>query len=292
MTSRFAVRGQPGCPDAVTPYHRAGQGSPLVLLHGATMSWRAWRPVLPFLVGRHDVFVPTLAGHRGGPRLPDGAEPGLDAVVDVLCAQLDEAGIDTAHLVGNSLGGWLAFELARRGRARSVLGLSPAGTWQARRDVLRLLWMFRLGYAAVGSPRLTALAEHGVLRRAVLSRVVARPGRVSVEELRDMVADMAACELLPALLAGPGRPQPLAEFDVALCPVRIAWAERDRVIPFRRYGRPMREVVRGAEFGLLRGVGHVPMSDDPRLVARTILELTTAVDAVWGVEPATGRRSA
>lgn len=292
MMSWFAVRRDPRYPGSVTPYHRAGQGSPLVLLHGATMSWRAWHPVLPFLVGRHDVFVPTLAGHRGGPRLPDGVEPGLDAVVDVLCEQLDEAGIDTAHLVGNSLGGWLAFELARRGRARSVLGISPAGTWRARRDVLRLLWMFRLGYAAVGNPRLTALVQYGMVRWAVLSRVVARPGRVSVEELRGMLADMAGCELLPALLAGPGSAQPLAQFDVALCPVRIAWAERDRVIPFRRYGRPMREVVRGAEFGLLRGVGHVPMSDDPRLVARTILELTSAVDATWGVEPATRRRSA
>ncbi|WP_064745414.1 alpha/beta fold hydrolase [Pseudonocardia acaciae] len=284
--------------ERVTPYHRAGVGSPLVLLHGATMSWRAWEPVLPFLVRRHDVFAPTLAGHRGGPPLRDGAPAGLDSVVDVLCDQLDEAGIETAHLVGNSLGGWLAFELARRGRARSVLGLSPAGTWRARRDVLRLLWMFRLGYLAVGNPVLTTVAENltrnAVLRRAVLGRVVARPGRVSAERLRDMLADMAGCDLLPAMLAGREPAEPMAEFDVALCPVRIAWAQRDRVIPFRRYGRPMREVVRGAEFGLLRGVGHVPMYDDPRLVARTILELTSAVDAGFAdaepdAEPDAGR---
>jgi pimeloyl-ACP methyl ester carboxylesterase len=295
MTTRFTVEPRSGYPDSVTPYHRAGRGTPLVLLHGATMSWRAWRPVLPFLVGRHDVFAPTLAGHRGGPPLPAGAPAGLAAVVDALCDQLDRAGIETAHLVGNSLGGWLAFELARRGRARSVLALSPAGTWRARRDVLRLVWMFRLGYAAMGSPAPSALARFGVLRRAVLSRVVARPGRVSVEQLRGMLADMAGCELLPALLAGPagaGWAEPMAEFDVALCPVRIAWAERDRVIPFRRYGLPMRRVVRGAEFGVLRGVGHVPMYDDPRLVARTILELTTSVDAAWGVEPSPRLRSA
>ena len=44
--------------------HRAGGGSPLVLLHGLTGSWRIWRPVIPLLSDHHDVFVPSLAGHR------------------------------------------------------------------------------------------------------------------------------------------------------------------------------------------------------------------------------------
>jgi pimeloyl-ACP methyl ester carboxylesterase len=278
MTSTFAA--QPEYPDELAGQYRIGQGTPLVLLHGATMTWRAWCPVLPFLAGRHDVFVPTLAGHRGGPGLRPGAAAELSSVVDVLCDQLDEAGIETAHLVGNSLGGWLAFELARRGRARSVLAISPAGGWLAHRDLRRLLWLFRLGYAAVGNPRLSGLAQYRVLRQVVLSRVVAYPDRVPDVVVQDMIENVLACPLLDAVLSGAARMEPMAPFDVALCPVRVVWAERDRIIPYRRYGRPLRDVVRGAEFSQLPGVGHVPMYDDSRLVARAILDLTRAVDDV------------
>jgi pimeloyl-ACP methyl ester carboxylesterase len=264
---------------------RDGRGSPLVLLHGAMMSWRAWKPVLPMLTAHHDVFAPTMAGHRGGPEFPDGVTPGISAVADLLCSQLDREGIGSAHLVGNSLGGWLAFELARRGRARSVVAFSPAGTWQARRDLMRVLLMFRLGAMMATAPYLDRLTRPRAMRRLALSRCYARPWRLSDEEIDDGMRDMRECELLTALLSGEARLHPMTEFDVALCPVTIAWGGRDKVIPYRRYGRPMRERVRGAHFVMLRGVGHVPMADDPRLVARTILETTAPVDAAAEIVP-------
>lgn len=279
MTTLSLAGQPPQVPLELTPYYRAGRGTPLVLLHGASMSWRAWRPVLPLLTGRHDVFAPTLPGHRGGPEPVSDGEPNIDTVADQLCAQLDEAGIETAHLVGNSLGGWLAFELARRGRVRSVLALSPAGSWQARRDLVKLLWTFRVGFTAVDNPRLSPLSGNRLLRRVGLSRVLAHPGLLSGADEQNMVDDMRACTLLRALMGGSVRVEPMTDFDVALCPVHIAWAERDRIIPYRRYGRPMQRVVRGARFSVLPDVGHVPMHDDPRLIARTILEQTTAVDA-------------
>lgn len=267
-----------------TSAFRDGSGSPVVLLHGVTMSWRAWRPVLPFLVGRHDVFAPTLAGHRGGPGLRKGATPGITAIVDVLCDQLDEAGIEAAHLVGNSLGGWVAFELARRGRALSITAISPAGTWTARRDLLRLLWMIRIGHTAIGLPWLSGLTRNRVVRRAAIARSVGDPDRIPADDLEDMIADLEGCDMLGALFGGEAKLRQLTDFDVALCPVKIAWAERDRFIPFNRYGRPMMDVVRGAEFVMLPGVGHVPMYDDPRLIARTILEMTSSVDAAYEVK--------
>ena len=51
----------------VTAFHRGGTGTPLVLLHGFTDTWRTWKPVLPALEEHHDVFAPTLPGHHGGP---------------------------------------------------------------------------------------------------------------------------------------------------------------------------------------------------------------------------------
>ena len=277
---------------ADTGIHRAGKGTPLVLLHGANMSWRAWRPVLPFLTGRHDVFVPTLAGHRGGPVPDPNSEYNMIAILDTLCEQLDMAGIESAHLAGNSLGGWAAIELARRGRARSVTAISPAGSWQSARDLTRLLLLCRMARTAMDVAPFRALVNRSVLRRAWLSWVVEHPDRLSAAELTDLIADAAECSALSEVLSGRIRTHPMERFDVALCPVRIAWAGRDRTIPYRRYGHPMRAFIPGAEFVMLPGVGHVPMFDDPRLVARTILEMTTAVDeALEDDLPAPRRRA-
>lgn len=277
--------------DADVHFHRSGEGSPLVLLHGANMSWRAWRPVLPFLTGRHDVFVPTMAGHRGGPILDGDSDHGMTAVVDTLCDQLDHAGIESAHIAGNSLGGWAALELARRGRARSVTAISPAGAWKSRRDLIRLLAMFRVARVAIGTPPLRALAANPLLRSAWLGRMVEHPGRVSTEDLAGMIEDALSCSALSGALSGRVRLHMLEQLDVAVCPIRVAWAEHDRTIPYRRYGHPMRALIPGAEFTMLPGVGHVPMSDDPRLIARTILEMTSAVDEAAGdVRPRTRRK--
>jgi pimeloyl-ACP methyl ester carboxylesterase len=269
-------------PGAVPGFHRDGQGSPLVLLHGANMSWRAWRPVLPFLTGRHDVFVPTMAGHHGGPVLGADSDHGMTAVVDSLCDQLDQAGIETAHVAGNSLGGWAALELARRGRARSVTAISPAGAWRSQRDLIRLLVMFRMARVGVSTPPLRALAANPLLRAAWLGRVVEHPGRVSTEDLAAMVEDAVSCSALSGALSGRVQLHMIEPLDVAVCPIRVAWAEHDRTIPYRRYGHPMRARIPGAEFTMLPGVGHVPMSDDPRLIARSILEMTSAVDDAAG----------
>ena len=103
----------------------------MVLLHGFTDTWRTWDLVLPALERRHDVLAPTLLGHAGAPPLRSDA--GDVALVDAVEAAMDEAGFERAHLVGNSLGGYLALQLAARGRARSVVALAPAGGW-ARGD--------------------------------------------------------------------------------------------------------------------------------------------------------------
>src|SRR5450631_2924228 len=140
-----------------------GTATPIVLLHGATSSARIWQPLLPELTAHHSVLVPTLAGHLGGPPLSMGRGSVVERIVEDMCAQLDEAGLGSAHLVGNSLGGWVALELARRGRARSVLAFSPAGAWKRAADLQRMLWIFRVG---------------AVLRRSKsLPRVAADPRR-------------------------------------------------------------------------------------------------------------------
>src|SRR5918999_61853 len=109
----------------VTVAHRGGSGPPLVLLHGFPDTWRTWELVLPALERRHEVLAPTLAGHLGGPPL-DGAA-GEDAVIGAVERAMDDAGFETAHLAGNSLGGDVGLRLAGRGRGGGGGGLGPGG---------------------------------------------------------------------------------------------------------------------------------------------------------------------
>jgi pimeloyl-ACP methyl ester carboxylesterase len=258
--------------------YSGGAGTPVVLLHGATATWHAWRPVLGELGRHHRVLAPTLAGHRGGTPLTCPPGEVVSRIVDDVAQFLDEVGLADAHLVGNSLGGWVALELARRGRARSVVALSPAGAWKLPRDLERLLRLFRLG-ARVGSWQVVhRMAKIGWVRRIVLRAVCEHGDRIPAAAAAEMFEDMAGCSVLPALLSGAHLAGPIAPFIEVPCPVRIAWAERDRTIPFHRYGRSMLTAVPQAELVVMRGVGHVPMYDDPALVVNTILAVTTAVD--------------
>jgi pimeloyl-ACP methyl ester carboxylesterase len=107
-----------------TPAHRGGSGPPLVLLHGFTDTWRTWELVLDDLQRGHEVLAPTLLGHAGGPPLT--GELTDASIADAVERAMDEAGLREAHIVGNSLGGYVAFQLAMRGRALSVVALAPA----------------------------------------------------------------------------------------------------------------------------------------------------------------------
>ncbi len=111
-----------------------------VCLHGFADTWRSWELVLPALERRHDVLAPTLAGHAGGP--PIEGEVDDTVLADAVERAMNDAGFETAHLVGNSLGGYVALQLAARGRAKSVVALAPAGGWaredESRRELLDL----------------------------------------------------------------------------------------------------------------------------------------------------------
>src|SRR6185437_2854495 len=106
----------------------ASEKPPLVLLHPFLLSGNAWHGVIPYLSGHHHVFAPTLLGHRGGP--PVQRRPAtITDVIDMAECFLDEGRLARPHLVGNPTGGYVAIELARRGRATTVCALSSAGFW-------------------------------------------------------------------------------------------------------------------------------------------------------------------
>jgi pimeloyl-ACP methyl ester carboxylesterase len=270
----------------LTPSHRAGTGTPLLLLHGIGAIWRAWSPVLPYLEPHHEVIVPTLHGHAGGPPLDSQVAPSVQALVDGIEEELDRLGLQKVHIAGNSLGGWIGIELARRGRAQSLVLLSPAGAWRSPHRIKMTSHgvRFSLGALARYSHRADAIAQRRLLRWALLAGQVAHPQRVPQESLVTYIQASGHSPVVDPLLRvlhlNPVEPLP-ADRDY---PIRLVWAERDRVLPFKHFGAPMLERLPGAELILLSGVGHVPMSDDPARVAKLILEVTRAVDSAANFE--------
>ncbi|WP_051472218.1 alpha/beta fold hydrolase [Patulibacter minatonensis] len=269
------------------PFVRTGEGTPLVLLHGLTGTWRVWTPVLPAVSAKHDVLAPTLLGHGGGTPHPADAEISVAALADDVERAMDAAGFGTAHVVGNSLGGWVTLELARRGRATSAVAFSPAGGWLDDRRLARVSRLMRQAsrFGSVTNPGVLRVLRRPRARKLAFRSVMAHGERVPAAAALEMTEDLGACTILEPFLAATLRDGPFAEdMSQVTCPVRVAWAELDRTIPFPGYGVPLMEHLPNAELVHLPGVGHVPMFDDPALVARTILEVTGRVDAEQGTE--------
>ena len=110
----------------------------MLLIHGTGGSLRVWDPVVPLLAARRTVISVDLPGFGASPPLmPSGPPPTPAGFAVVLADLLRQLGHSTAHVAGNSVGGWTALEMAKLGAARSVVArsvvaLSPAGLWARR----------------------------------------------------------------------------------------------------------------------------------------------------------------
>lgn len=267
-------------PLELTASHRAGTGTPLLLLHGITAFWHVWSPVLPYLEAHHDVVAPTLLGHAGGLPLDAQVAPSVDALADGIEADLDRLGLTRVHIAGNSLGGWLGIELARRRRARSLVLFSPAGAWQSQRRIALRAAAIRRSAGVLGryASRADTIASSPTLRWLLLASQVAHPDRVAPDMVAATIRASAAAPVVAPLARVLPRSQVQPLPETRDYPVRVVWGDRDRVLPFKHFGAPMLARIPGAESVRLPGVGHVPMFDDPAGVARLILEVTSGVD--------------
>jgi len=252
----------------------------MVLIHGFSASWGIWRPVLPALEREHDVLVPALLGHSAGPEYLAGSPATPDAIADAIERDMDSAGFDRAHLVGNSLGGWLALELAARGRALSTTALSPAGGWtHGGRETKRLRRLFRQNYRSLKllGPGGAQLMRRPRFRAIALRDVAVHPADLPAALAVEMTEAAAMCTIyLPLLehLSGTGFGE-LAAID---SPVQIAWGTKDRILPWPGYAERFRRMVPEAQWVPLHGLGHCPMLDDAQVTTTTILEFTQRAD--------------
>jgi pimeloyl-ACP methyl ester carboxylesterase len=249
---------------------------PLLLLHGVTMSAAAWDNVVPLLADRFDLIVPTAAGHRGGP--PVSGRATIHALTDATERILDARHLQTVHIAGNSMGGWMAIELARRGRATSVCALSPAGFWIAgdaqdhSRDTLR-----RTKKLADATRHLTPhLLRFGPVRRITMADIATHAERLSFDQAVHAFNDLVGCVVAYDLL---DTSENLQSLDPLPCPITVAWSVKDRIFPPEAFAATVRERLPHARVIVLPHVGHVPMIDDPAMCAQTI------IDSIPGLTP-------
>ena len=266
----------PGVAAPFTPLHRGGSGSPMVCLHGFTDSWRTWELVLPALEREHDVLAVTLAGHAGGPPLPDPVSDA--ALADAVETAMDEAGFATAHIVGNSLGGYLALQLAARGRARSVVALAPAGGWAPGDprfgDALRYFILIRelLEDAAPRADKIVSTPE-GMRRATEVS--VTNFEHIPPELIAHSMRAGAACDAtLPYVEFARGHGRHLDAERIG-CPVLVAWGTADNLLQWPTAAARYREEwLPDAEWITLEGAGHCLQLDVPGPTADLVLAFT------------------
>lgn len=248
---------------------RLGSGPPLLLVPGTSSSWFVWKPVLDRLGREREVVALDLPGFGDSPPL-EGVRPDPPALARAVAELLDELGWERPHVAGNSLGGGVALELGRMGRAASVCAISPIGFWTDREYRFCRWSLNRNTHGAAHLPPrlLRALVRHPVPRTLLFGQFFGRPWRMTPEE-----AETLAGVPIPgyeAIVDAYGDYR--VDFaDELRCPVTVAWGTRDRLL-IPRQGRRVPRALPRARLVWLPGLGHVPTWDDPEQVARLLLE--------------------
>jgi pimeloyl-ACP methyl ester carboxylesterase len=259
--------------DGRLAYSRAGRGEPVVLLHGQGLSRRSWDPVIPLLARVFDVIVVDLPGHGESPRQPQGSGNTPADQARAVAELLDELGLDSVHVAGNSIGGWVALELARLQRARTVTALSPGGLWGRRAPVFIRTTMRQVRMNARVVRRLAPDAPRTRLARALfMAQVSGHPSQVPYEAANNAVHDMAAAPGFRETLRA-AESTGFRDGAAIGVPVTVAFGSRDRVLPpvvARRRG----ELPAQTRWIKIKGSGHIPMFDDPRAVVALLLYST------------------
>ena len=115
-------------------HDRRGEGPPLVLIHGIGARRGAWDPVAERLTDRETLAI-DLPGFGDSAPLPLGPGLAIPDYVDAVERFFADAGLERPHVAGNSMGGGIALELARRGAVASATALSPIGFWSKPESV-------------------------------------------------------------------------------------------------------------------------------------------------------------
>jgi pimeloyl-ACP methyl ester carboxylesterase len=259
----------------------------LVLFHGVGHRRQAWDVVMDRLTPHRDVIAVDLPGHGESPPLDVSGRSVLEALAGDVIGLLDQLGLQRPHIAGNSLGGMIALEAGLFGRAASVTALSPAGFWRSNLELRYIKGVFR-SMQAIGpriQPVAPRLARSAAGRAVLCSTIVSRPALMTPQQAEgDLAAFLAAKPALDLILAAA---EPYYGEIAPDVPVTIGWGSKDRLLSPRE-ALLARDRLPHATFVRLPGCGHVPMTDDPGMVAKVLLRGSSLPpDGASGAAPTT-----
>src|ERR1035437_7175036 len=212
-------------------YRREGAGQPVVLLHGVGHHWQGWRPFIELLAGEFDVIACDSPGFGASAPLPAGIEPTVPAYADAFEWFFAELGLERPHVAGNSMGGAIALELARRRAIRSAVAISPAGFWTGLELRFCQLSLRALAQTPkVARPAVEALTRTRAGRVALFSQTFGFPARLPVEEAIGTLRDAWASPAMSGALSAFGSYCFEAPEQLRSVPVTVAWGNRDRLL--------------------------------------------------------------
>ncbi|MEJ5913137.1 alpha/beta fold hydrolase [Pseudokineococcus sp. 1T1Z-3] len=253
---------------------RRGSGRPLLLIHGLGAGWRSWSPILGALAEHREVIAVDLPGFGETPPLT--GEVSIATLTDSVADFIREQGLDGVSTVGQSMGGRMVLELARRGLGGDTVALDPGGFWSDR-EVFAFGATLRPSIKLVRAlrPLLPALLGSSVGRTLLLAQLSARPWALSRDTVLADVRGLADFPVngtaLDALIHGPK--QQGAPAGTVTGRVTIGWGRRDLVTVPKQAARAV-ELFPDAVLHWFERCGHFPQWDAPQEATRLILDST------------------
>lgn len=269
----------------------AGEGPPLLLIHGIGDSSATWRTVIPALARTHRVIAPDLLGH--GASAKPRADYSVAAYANGMRDLLSVLGIDRVTLVGHSLGGGVAMQFAYQfpektermvlvssgGAGHAVSPLLRAATLPGAQAALSLLRLPGARGAVGAGVALLARLDTGLgLDAPDLKRVV--------DALPDATARAAFIRTLRAVVDWRGQVVTMLDrcYLVRALPTMLMWGSRDSVLPIG-HGYQAHAAMPGSRFEVFDGAGHFPFRTDPRRFVNVLEDfLAATAPTEWGVE--------
>jgi pimeloyl-ACP methyl ester carboxylesterase len=238
-------------------YTARGAGRPIIILHGGAgpMSVGPWAELLARTRPAH-VITPTHPGFGGTPR-PAGLTT-VAGLARVYAAFLDHLGLDGVTVVGNSVGGWIAAELAllHPAHLKSLVIIDGGGIEVPGHPVTDV---FQLSM-----DELSRLSYHDPARFRI------DPSKFSPQQKAGMAGNIATLKAYGGASTDPTLRQRLSGIDV---PTLVLWGESDRVID-PDYGRAYAEAIPGATFHLMPRAGHLPQIETPEELVQVVWPFT------------------
>ncbi|QIK68017.1 alpha/beta fold hydrolase [Nocardioides sp. HDW12B] len=253
---------------------RRGSGTPLLLVHGLGAGWRSWLPIMDALAERREVIAVDLPGFGETPPLP--GEVSIATLTDSVADFIREQGLDGVATAGQSMGGRIVLELARRGVGGDTVALDPGGFWSDReRQVFSATLRPSIALVRAMRATLPTLLDTRAGRTVLLAQLSARPWALSrdtvLPDVRGLADAPSTGAAMDALTKGPK--QQGAPAGTVPGRVTIGWGRRDLVTVPGQAGRAT-ELFPDAVLHWFERCGHFPQWDAPDEAARLILDGT------------------